>query len=138
LTPDQIRDRAKNLVDCYPNDIEKSIVEELVHFAEFMKTCDNCSPVIMLACIRKQNLQCVYPNVNVALRIYHCNFVTNCTGERSFLKLKHIKSELRTTMTQERLNALSLLSIESDLLNDLCFDEVLLEFSKAKVRKMPF
>jgi hypothetical protein len=41
-------------------------------------------------------------------------------------------------MTQQRLNATSLLSIESDLLNDLCFDEVLLEFSKAKVRKMPF
>ena len=29
-----------------------------------------------------------FPNVEIALRIYLCMFATNCTGERSFSKLR--------------------------------------------------
>jgi hypothetical protein len=48
--------------------------------------------------------------------------VTNCSGERSFSRLKRIKSDLRSTMSQERLSGLSILCIENDKLRLLDFD----------------
>ena len=42
--------------------------------------------------------------------------VTNASVEKSFSKLSHIKSKLRTTMSQERLEALMLCAVEKDLL----------------------
>lgn len=51
--------------------------------------------------------------------------VTNCSGERSFSKLNLIKNEFRKTMCQERLNCLSLLNIEHEMLMTLDFDKVI-------------
>ena len=42
--------------------------------------------------------------------------VTVATAERSFSKLKLIKSYIRSTMSQERLNGLAILSIEKHML----------------------
>jgi len=62
--------------------------------------------------------------------------VTNCSGERSFSKLKRIKNELRGTMLQERLNSLSLMSIECDMLKNIDFKEVIDDFANLKSRKV--
>ena len=40
--------------------------------------------------------------------------VTVASVERSFIKLKLLKSYLRSTMTQERLNDLAMIALESD------------------------
>ena len=63
--------------------------------------------------------------------------VTNCSGERSFSKLKFIKNRLRTTMTNERLSHLTLLSIEYDILRQIDFTKLIRDFAKAKSRKVP-
>ncbi len=55
--------------------------------------------------------------------------VTNWSGERSFSKLKYTKNRLRTTMTNELLTHLSLMSIEYDILLDIYFEYVIVEFS---------
>ena len=60
---------------------------------------------------------------------------TNCEGERSFSKLKRIKNDFRTTMGQSRLNALSLLSIEWELLRELDTEKMIDDFAKSKARK---
>ena len=52
--------------------------------------------------------------------------VTNCSGDRSFSKLKRIKNELRSTMRQDRLNHVG----EIDL------TELIDKFAKIKARKM--
>ncbi len=62
--------------------------------------------------------------------------VTNCTGERSFSKLKLIKNELRTSMVQQRLNWLSLLSIESELLDQIDVEAIIDDFADKKCRKV--
>ena len=51
--------------------------------------------------------------------MYMSLMVTNCSGERSFSKMslrpRPTKNKLRNKMTDARLNALELLSLESDL-----------------------
>lgn len=39
-----------------------------------------------------------FPNVEIMLRMYLVLMVTNCSGERSFSKMKFIMNRLRTTM----------------------------------------
>ena len=64
--------------------------------------------------------------------------VTNCTAERSFSQLKYIKNPYRTTMQQDRLNSLSLLSIESDLLRQISYKDIIKDFAIKKSRKKLF
>ena len=59
----------------------------------------------------------------------------NVSAERSFSQLKRIKNPHRTTMGQERLDSLSLLCIEADVLRSVDFDDVIKDLAFAKSRK---
>ena len=65
--------------------------------------------------------------------------VTTATAERSFrmLKLPIIKNFLRSQMSQDRLDGLSMLSIETEKANQIDQSKVALTFARAKVRKVP-
>ena len=60
-----------------------------------------------------------FPNACIAFRILLTIPVTVASTERSFSKLKLIKSYLRSTMSQERLSGLAILSIENEMLAEL-------------------
>ena len=51
----------------------------------------------------------IFPNIRVLVQILCTLPVTSCTSERSFSGLKHIKTPIRSTMSNERLTSLSLL-----------------------------
>ena len=53
-----------------------------------------------------------------------CRPLLGASGERSFSKLKLIKTYLRSTMTQERLSDLAILSIEKKLLYEVELEAV--------------
>ena len=72
----------------------------------------------------KDNIWCVFPNLEISLHILLTLMVTNCSAERSFPQLKHKKNPNRTTMRQEKLDSLSLLMIEADLLRKINFDDI--------------
>ena len=55
---------------------------------------------------------------------------TKRTSERTFLKLKLIKDRLRASMSQYRLNSLSLMSIESDLLRKISYSDIINDFAE--------
>lgn len=74
----------------------------------------------------------------VALRIFLTLPVTNCEGERAFSQMARIKNELRATQTQQRLSALSLMAIESQLVRELDFDDIVTEFANRKASKKSF
>lgn len=75
------------------------------------------------------------PNAAIAYRILLTIPVSVASGERTFSKLKLIKTYLRNTMGQERLNNLAIISIEKDLAKDIDYDDVITDFVNAKARK---
>ena len=83
----------------------------------------------------KEKIHTAFPNVEAILRLFLSLMVTNCSGERSFSRLKSIKNKLRSTMSQERLSALTILCIKSDKLKQINFDELLHDFALTKARK---
>ena len=70
-----------------------------------------------------------------ALRIAITLPVTVAEAERSFSKLKLIKSYLRSTMSQERLTALATISINHRVAENISYDELVDDFAARKVRK---
>ena len=80
----------------------------------------------------------LFPNVDILFRIYLTLPVTNCSGERSFSALQLVKSAIRSSMDDCRLNNLAILFIESDLTRDLDFKDVVSAFAMKKSRKVKF
>jgi len=86
---------------------------------EFLKFCD-------------ENL---FPNVYKLLKIVCILPVTTCTSERSFSSLRRLKTYLRSTMAENRLNGLAMLSIHREKL--LTPEEVIEQLIK-KNRRLKF
>ncbi|KAL7595706.1 hypothetical protein Lser_V15G27988 [Lactuca serriola] len=80
----------------------------------------------------------MFPNVLVAYRILLTVPVTVASAERSFSKLKLLKSYLRSTMSQERLNGLAILSIESDFLQNIDYCKIRDVFASKNARRHRF
>ena len=70
----------------------------------------------------------------VSLTIFQIFPVSTSEGERSFNKLTIIKGYLHSTMDQKRLCYLMILSIKSDLANNVSYQVVI--FADKKARKM--
>ena len=103
---------------------------------ENAKTNDNTiCPILVLNWIVDNEMASVFPNVYIAYRLFVTIPIANCESERSFSVLKKIKDVHRSTMGDERLSALSLLTIEKDLLRLINFDDFMKEFAEAKSRK---
>jgi len=60
------------------------------------------------------NLVAAFPNLFLVYK-YLCIIPTSAASERSFSKVKIIKTRLRSTMSQNRLESLMLLSCEKDI-----------------------
>jgi hypothetical protein len=57
----------------------------------------------------------------------------NTEGERSFSVLKRVKNQLRSTVGQDKLCDLSLLTIESDLTKEIDFQDIIANFAKKQI-----
>ena len=77
-----------------------------------------------------------YPNAIIAYRILLTIPVTVASAERSFSKLKLLKSYLRSTMTQERLNGLATIALKIDVLEKINYEDIIEAFISTNTRRM--
>ena len=73
------------------------------------------------------------PNVRAMVRLLMTIPATSCTAERAFSTLKRIKSDRRSTMGEERLEALMLISMFGQ--ERLSVDKALDKFMKLRPRR---
>jgi hypothetical protein len=132
----QIRELAIRMAETYHTDLQSSTFpDEMIQFVDFAKSRGCSSPSDLALLIHNEDLYSTFPNVSIALRMFMCLMISNCSGERSFSRMALVKNKLRSTMTDERLSALELLSVESDLLDNMSFSDIVDTFASAKSRK---
>ena len=96
----------------------------------------NSDEIDLLKWIVKWGFTESLPNLSIVLRIYLTMCISVASCERSFSKLKLVKSYLRSTMSQIRLTSLAILSIERDITNVMNFDTIINDFAALKSRKV--
>lgn len=116
----------------------KELCNELAFVGTIIKKHDARKPLDVLNTITKYKMENLLPNVVVAYRILLTLPVSVASGERSFSKLKLIKNHLRSTMEQDRLNGLSIISIEHELADTISFDDIIDDFAAKKARRGNF
>lgn len=79
-------------------------------------------------------LHVAFPNLLKELQIALTLSVSSAACERTFSSLKRIKTYLRSTMSDDRLTNLALLTIEKDLTTKLSLEDVVDKFSSSDRR----
>ena len=140
-----VMEQAKRLAESYPNDvIKEDLEEELRHYAKFCQdlgvrvSAKKNKAIALLNYIFEKKIETLYPQICICLRIFLSIPVSVASGERSFSKLALIKNRLRSTMTQDRIANLMVLSIEHRLARCLDFEYLIDTFAAEKARKKIF
>ena len=95
----------------------------------------------MLALMVEKDTCNFLPEILKVLKIFSTLPVTSCEAERSFSTLKRLKTFLRSTMGEERLNSLAVLNIHREITNVVMendIDKLVDKFGEGKGRKMYF
>lgn len=71
----------------------------------------------MSTMIKRKELNYIYPYVSISIRMFLCISCFNCSDECLFLALLRVKIYLRSTLSNERLNELEILSVEAEIKN---------------------
>ena len=77
-----------------------------------------------------------YTELRMLYQVFLSLPVTTASVERAFSKLLLVKNRLRTTMTQDRLEALLLASVEHDLITSLDDNELVTRFASMGARRL--
>jgi hypothetical protein len=77
-----------------------------------------------------------YPFANIAYTILLTILVIVASVERSFYKLKLLKSYLSSTMPQERISRLATISLENDILEKINYKDMIEYFISRNTRRM--
>lgn len=134
---DNIRKKSSNLVELYNIDLESDLGEELIQFKSIMAniSAENKKSFIALhKTLITSSLEASFPNIEIILRIICILPSSNASGERSFSVLKRIKYCLRSSLDQEKMSDLSILCIESEIVKETKWEE-LVNFATVKLRK---
>lgn len=96
---------------------------------------ENIGPIDILRFLKGMDF---FPNTLIAYRILLTIPVTVASTKRRFSKLKLLKSSLRSTLLQERLNGLAFIAMESDFLESIQYEDLIEEFTSKNTRRETF
>ena len=133
----------QKLIDAYPENLNTNFSAELQQ--SHLYVCHKFSATKniktrfchaeLYKIIVEDNIEYVFPNVVIGFRLFLTLVVTICSAEHSFSQLKYIKYPFRITMQQGRLDDLTLLSKEADVLRMINFGDMIKDFAIKKSRR---
>ena len=93
ICSDELNKKCEHMANVYHKDLGYGdLLNECKHLKHYMVLDENCETLPALyRKIISDNLKSVFPKVEIALRVFMCMMVTNCTGERSFSKFETYK-----------------------------------------------
>ncbi|KAK7126000.1 hypothetical protein R3I93_021393 [Phoxinus phoxinus] len=131
---------ALRLVEKYNNDLSPALPQQLIAFrAAFKRQISEMTTVQDLASfliVENNSITSSFSDICTVLVLFLTIPVTVASAERSFSKLKLIKNYLRSTMSQNRLSGLAILSIENTRSRELNTSDIVDEFAERKARRM--
>ncbi|XP_052621070.1 uncharacterized protein LOC111901968 [Lactuca sativa] len=114
------------------SDIDAEELYTELKLFETLETNEFIKPIDVLKFLKELDY---FPNASIAYRILLTIPVTVASAERSFSKLKFVKSYLRSTMSQERLSGLTMISIENEILESIDYKELINQFAIKNARR---
>lgn len=137
-----IVEQATSLQKDYSSDLSEAFPLQLATFAVSLKPeiqkLSSVQDLAHLLIVEYAAMTSGFTDVVTALLLFLTLPVTSATAERSFSKLRLIKNYLRSTMGQDRLSALALLSIEAESAQSMETAKLIECFASAKARKKAF
>ena len=129
------RSKFRRYLSLYENDLpEPRYIEcELDMWEETWERTKATPPANVSSLLPKID-KITFPNIYVAFQILGTLPVTSCSCERSISVLRRLKTYLRNTMKEERLNALALLHVHRDIAIDI--EQTIDIFARKHPRRM--
>ena len=103
------------LLNCSCDEVE---AEFLLWQRHWLRRDEEDRPKTVLDALGEARAAGSLPAVSLLLHIFATLPVTTATNERSFSALKHLKTYLRSTMKEQRLNGLAMLFVHKDMTLD--------------------
>ena len=140
LSDSELELQSTEFVKIYSQDVSNDIGRQVLAFracaGTFIKAAEN--PMNVLNTLLQLDLNACFPDLVTAYFIFLTLPVSVASNERSFSKLKIIKSYLRSVMGQERLSNLGILSIERDRFSEIDRNSIIRSFAQSTARKKEF
>lgn len=138
---EELKKKVVDLAIKYPDDLDAfefsaEIESFKIQGQSLIENFIETGPLEILQSMFDLSLEMIYPNIQTALRIFLSVPLTTATCERSFSKLKLVKSYLRSSLGQENLSNMSILSIEKSISLNINYDEIIDVFAESKCRKV--
>ncbi|XP_057290939.1 52 kDa repressor of the inhibitor of the protein kinase-like [Hydractinia symbiolongicarpus] len=127
------KSKFKRFVDFYKSDMPNPLAleSELELWEKFALDYQGTRPETIAQTLKSINLS-LFTNINVAIRILATIPITSCECERSFSSLRRLKDYCRSTMTEDRLNGLSLMYIHEEIIPKIQFVHGFLHYVMCK------
>lgn len=137
----ELQKAAVNLALKYESDLNAiAISSEILSFKQhaisIFPNIKSASILDVLKLIHNYSLTESYPNLEVASRIFLTIPVTVGSCERSFNKLRLIKNYLKSSLSQEKLSNMGILSIENEICKDINFDKIIDDFAAQSTKSI--
>jgi len=128
----------EELISGYPELDVNTLSTQLGMFHSQWKY-NNLSGAVEVIQAMSEDVHRLFPQVDRLVRLMLICPVSSCEAERSFSSLRRLKTWLRNSMTQSRLNAIAVCHAHQDVLDAVDLERLAEEFiSRSNTRKMAF
>ena len=133
---DEIRSATMNIMQKYGNDFSEDLEFEIRSFATEFKSDIIQKHEIkdIVKILQDSRVISSFPQFHKLLILFLTIPVTGAAADRSFSKLKLIKTYLRSSMAQSRLSNLAIISIENEEAKAIDRDDLIFKFASLNAR----